>query len=93
MPDDVADHDDRGAVGLQEGVVSVAADLCGLDGRDVAHDHLCVVGLRRRGGLEDGAEVPVEADDPGSVSGQPQADALGLRSRPSAAIASSTAAA
>ncbi|GAB2678201.1 hypothetical protein GCM10027194_08010 [Thalassiella azotivora] len=48
VSDDVADHEHRRAVGLDERVVPVAADLRGLRGRLVAHRDVEVVGLRRR---------------------------------------------
>ena len=49
VPDDVADHDDRGAVALQEGVVPVAAHPGGLGGRHVPDDDRASADRRRIG--------------------------------------------
>jgi hypothetical protein len=49
MADDVADHRDGAAVGLDDDVVPVPAHVQVADGRPVADDQLEVVGLRRLG--------------------------------------------
>jgi hypothetical protein len=49
VADDVPDHQHRRAVGLEERVVPVAADLRSVRGRAVPHGDLQVVGFRRRG--------------------------------------------
>ena len=73
MADDVADHEHRGAAGLQERVVPVAADPGRLGGRQVADRDLAVVGLRRLGeqaALQPLGELLLGAVEPGVVQRQ-----------------------
>ena len=74
VADDVADGQDRRAVGLQERVVPVAADLGAGRGRHVPDDDLRVVRLGRRGehaALQGDGEVPLLAEEAGVVSARP----------------------
>ena len=84
VPDDVADDEHRAAVGLQERVVPVAADLRRARRGGVAHDDLDVVGLRRRGeqaALQLLGELALLGEQPGVVEGErrPGRDVAGGR--------------
>ena len=83
---DVADDQHRVAVGLQEGVVPVAADRHPLGRRPVADGELEVVGLHRRGEqaqLQPLGHLLAGRGEPGVVQGERRRG--GRRSPPSAA--------
>ena len=74
VPHDVADGEHRGAVGLQERVVPVAADPGRLGGRQVPDDDLGVVGLRWLGeqaALQRLGHLLLLAEQPGVVQREP----------------------
>ena len=78
VADDVADGQHRGAAGLQERVVPVAADLGALGGRHVADDDLALVRLRRLGehaALQRVGQRALLAEQPGVLQRQPRAPA------------------
>ena len=84
VADDVADDQHRGAAGLQERVVPVAADPGRLGRGQVAHRDLAVVGLRRLGeqaALQPLGQLLLGAVEPGVVQRQPRPVGDVLRGR------------